>query len=109
MNPWTKKPVEVAKPMKDRKLQRALMHFFQPENSFEVREALIRAGRGDLIGGCGGLIPPQPPEETVEARRRQANGAARSLSRRGEPRRGRGAGRAAGAPQGGRRRLPAEA
>ena len=30
--------------LRDRKLQRALMQFFKPENYFEVREALI-AGR----------------------------------------------------------------
>ncbi len=31
-------------------MQRALMQFFKPENYFEVREALLKAGRGDLIG-----------------------------------------------------------
>ena len=30
---------------KDRKMQRALMQFFKPENWFAVREALIQAGR----------------------------------------------------------------
>jgi hypothetical protein len=74
-DPWTKKPVNVAKGLKDRKLQRALMQFFKPENYFEVREALIQAGRADLIGGCEGLIPAQPPKEALEARRRQANNA----------------------------------
>jgi hypothetical protein len=37
------------------------------------REALIEAGRADLIGGCGGLIPANPPKEAIEAKRRQAN------------------------------------
>jgi hypothetical protein len=42
-----------------------------------VREALIEAGRQDLIGGgCDCLIPAQPPKEAIEARRRQANCAA---------------------------------
>ena len=59
---------------RDRKLQRALMQFFKPENYFAVREALIQAGRGDLIGGgCDCLIPAQPPKEAIEARRRRAN------------------------------------
>jgi hypothetical protein len=58
LDPITKKPVAVAKAMHDRKLQRALMQFFKPENYFTVREALIKAGRGDLIGsGCDCLIP----------------------------------------------------
>ena len=52
-------------------MQRALMQFFKPENYFEVREALIQAGRQDLIGGgCDCLIPAQPPKEAIEARRR---------------------------------------
>ena len=38
--------------LRDRKMQRALMQFFKPENYFEVREALIEAGRQDLIGSA---------------------------------------------------------
>jgi hypothetical protein len=39
-----------------------------------VREALIQAGRQDLIGsGCDCLIPAQPPKEAIEARRRRVN------------------------------------
>jgi uncharacterized radical SAM protein YgiQ len=78
VDPFTKKPVHVARNLRDRKLQRALMQFFKPENYFEVREALIRAGRGDLIGGCDGLIPAQPPKEAIEARRRRADAAVRN-------------------------------
>jgi uncharacterized radical SAM protein YgiQ len=73
IDPFTKKRVQVAQGMRNRKMQRALMQFFKPENYFEVREALIEAGRGDLIGGCEGLIPAQPPKEAIEARRRLAN------------------------------------
>ena len=59
-------------------MQRALMQSFKPENWFTVREALIQAGRQDLIGsGCDCLIPAQPPKEAIEARRRRANQAAR--------------------------------
>jgi hypothetical protein len=55
-------------------MQRALMQFFKPKNSFQVRQALEQAGRTDLIGGgCDWLIPAQPPKEAIEARRRQAN------------------------------------
>ena len=77
IDPFTNKPVNTAKNLGDRKMQRALMQFFKPENYFEVREALNRAGRGDLIGGCDGLIPANPPKEAIEARRRQANNATR--------------------------------
>jgi hypothetical protein len=54
-------------------MQRALMQFFKPENYFEVRRALLEAGRGDLIGGCEGRIPAQPPKEALPARRAKAN------------------------------------
>ena len=74
IDPFTKEEVYVARGLRDRKLQRALMQFFKPENYFTVREALLQAGRSDLIGsGCDCLIPAQPPKEVIEARRRQAN------------------------------------
>ena len=64
IDPMSGKPVQVARHLRDRKLQRALMQFFKPENYFEVREALIQAGRQDLIGsGCHSLILAQPPKE----------------------------------------------
>ena len=77
LDPFTKRPVVSATGLKDRKVQRALTQFFKPENDFEVRDALIQAGWGDLIGGCGGLIPDQPPQAAIEARRKQANEAVR--------------------------------
>jgi hypothetical protein len=67
--------VYIARQLHDRRLQRALMQFFKPENYFLVRQALLEAGRADLIGGCEGLIPAQPPKEAIEARRRRANDA----------------------------------
>jgi uncharacterized radical SAM protein YgiQ len=74
IDPFTKQEVYVANGMRDRKMQRALMQFFKAENWFTVREALIQAGRQDLIGsGCDCLIPAQPPKEAIEARRRRAN------------------------------------
>src|SRR5262249_46487068 len=74
LDPFTGKEVYVAKALRDRKMQRALMQFFKPENYFMVREALLKAGRGDLIGnGCDCLIPAHPPKAAIEARRRQAN------------------------------------
>jgi uncharacterized radical SAM protein YgiQ len=76
VDPMSGKEVTIARQMRDRKLQRALMQFFKPENWFKVREALLDGGRGDLIGnGCDCLIPTQPPKEAIEVRRRQANAA----------------------------------
>jgi radical SAM superfamily enzyme YgiQ (UPF0313 family) len=74
IDPFAKQEVYVAKGLKNRKMQRALMQFFKPENWFTVREALIEAGRPDLIGsGCDSLIPANPPKEAIEARRQRAN------------------------------------
>ncbi|MFO1065078.1 MAG: YgiQ family radical SAM protein [Pirellulales bacterium] len=74
IDPFTKKQVFIAKGLRDRKMQRALMQFFKPENYFEVREALRMAGRTDLIGdGCDSLIPSRPPREAMERRRQDAD------------------------------------
>jgi len=79
LDPMTMKPVYVAKHLRDRKVQRALMQFFQPENYFVVRRALLDAGRGDLIGdGCDCLIPAKAPREAVMARRERAAHEAKS-------------------------------
>jgi uncharacterized radical SAM protein YgiQ len=73
IDPFTKQEVYIARGLRDRKTQRALMQFFKPENYFEVRKALIDAGRSDLIGGgCDCLIPAQPPKQALEKRRREA-------------------------------------
>jgi hypothetical protein len=50
------------------------LQFFKPENYFEVREALQKAGRHDLIGsGCDALIPANPPKAALRARMEKAN------------------------------------
>ncbi len=77
LDPFTGEAVHVSRGLRDRKMQRALMQFFKPENYFMVREALLKAERGDLIGSdCDCLIPTLPPRQAIEAKRRQANEAA---------------------------------
>jgi len=64
----------VARHLKERRFQRALLQFFKPENYFAVRTVLLRAKRQDLIGdGCDCLIPSKPPRTALDARRRRAN------------------------------------
>jgi hypothetical protein len=76
IDPFTKQEVSIARGLRDRKMKRALMQFFKPENWFTVREALFQAGRQDLIGsGC--VIPENPPRQASEARGRRANEPAR--------------------------------
>ena len=50
IDPWSGKKVHVAKSRKERAMQRALLQFNRPENKALVQEALIKAGRKDLIG-----------------------------------------------------------
>jgi uncharacterized radical SAM protein YgiQ len=92
-DPTTMQPVATAKSLRDRKMQRALLQFFKPENWFDVHEALVKAGRADLIGeGCDCLIPAHPPRAALDARRERAN---RSGSRErpdGKPQRSEGGG-----------------
>jgi hypothetical protein len=38
-------PIRIAPILRDRHLRRALTQFFRPRNYFEVREALLEAGR----------------------------------------------------------------
>jgi uncharacterized radical SAM protein YgiQ len=81
LDPFTGKTVKVAKRVRDRAVQRALMQFFEPRNWFVVRKALLDAGRGDLIGeGRECLIPSRPPPEALEARRRDADSAAEAAA-----------------------------
>ena len=73
LDPFSGKPVHIARHLRDRKLQRALLQFFKPENYFEVRQALEKAGRQDLIGdGCDCLSPARPPQEAIQRRRDDA-------------------------------------
>jgi radical SAM superfamily enzyme YgiQ (UPF0313 family) len=62
LDPATMRPVYVPKGGRERRLQRALLQFFLPENYELVREALHQGGRADLIGdGSECLIPSRPP------------------------------------------------
>ena len=48
-DPFTMKPVYVAKDLEEKKMQRALIHYNKPENRNTVVKALKKAGREDLI------------------------------------------------------------
>jgi radical SAM superfamily enzyme YgiQ (UPF0313 family) len=62
IDPLSGDEVYVAKGARQRRLQRALLQYFQPENYADVRAALVEAGREDLIGtGPHCLIGPRPP------------------------------------------------
>jgi uncharacterized radical SAM protein YgiQ len=59
LDPLTGQPVYVAKGLREKKLQKALLLYWNREWWPDVREALIEAGRQDLIGrGPQHLVPP---------------------------------------------------
>ena len=81
------------------------MQFFKPENYFQVRKALEKAGRKDLVGsGCDCLIPDRPPREAQD-RPQQERPQRGERPARGErpdrpPRSGKPSGRPGGKPAG---------
>jgi uncharacterized radical SAM protein YgiQ len=88
IDPFTRKPVYTAKELHEKKLQKALLLYWDPAHHEEAREALIKAGRPDLIGTkphC--LVPPAtgkgaPPRYLQRARATQRRAKERGLSRR---------------------------
>jgi uncharacterized radical SAM protein YgiQ len=63
LDPKTLAPVHVARTDKERRLQRALLQYWKPENWHDVREALRITKREDLIGRHPtALIPHRAPE-----------------------------------------------
>jgi uncharacterized radical SAM protein YgiQ len=73
LDPMTGKPVYVPRASRERRMQKALLHFFKPENHNDVKAALIEAGRTDLIGeGPECLIPSRPPKQIEIAGKKPA-------------------------------------
>lgn len=50
LDPYTMKPVYVAKNAEDKQMQRAMLQYFKEENKPIILKALKKAGRTDLIG-----------------------------------------------------------
>lgn len=61
IDPMTGKEVSVPRTPQEKRMQRVLLQYFKPENANEVREALIKAKRTDLIGTAPNcLVAPDP-------------------------------------------------
>lgn len=59
LDPGTKEPVYTAKELRDKRRQKALLMYWDPQHHDLAREALIAAGRRDLIGSdARALVPP---------------------------------------------------
>ncbi|MBR0230837.1 MAG: YgiQ family radical SAM protein [Clostridia bacterium] len=79
IDPFSGKPVYVAREYREKQLQRALLQYGRPQNAPLVREALKKAGREDLIGfGPECLVKPdtgRPSANAVKDRRKSPKGA----------------------------------
>jgi uncharacterized radical SAM protein YgiQ len=70
MDPLKMEPVYTARGLREKKLQKALLLYWNPEHWPLAREALEQAGRKDLIGrGPNALVPPESPAEAERRRR----------------------------------------
>ncbi|MBX3275996.1 MAG: YgiQ family radical SAM protein [Sandaracinaceae bacterium] len=59
LDPFTRAPVYTARSLRDKRMQKALLLYWDPAHHDLAREALAAAGRRDLIGsGAGALVPP---------------------------------------------------
>lgn len=67
IHPMTKEKVYVAKDPHEKAMQRALVQYKNPKNQDLVREALLRAGRKDLIGtGPKCLVRPKRHNKKIK-------------------------------------------
>ena len=69
-DPLTRTPVFTAKTLHEKRLQKSLLLYWDPEHHDEAREALALAGRRDLIGtGPRCLVPPATGKGSLPIRR----------------------------------------
>jgi len=78
LDPFSSEPVYTARDLREKRLMKALLFYWDPKQQGLAREALRRAGRADLIGrGPQCLVPPEgassfapaPRPAQVQARR----------------------------------------
>jgi hypothetical protein len=85
------KKVHVTTDYHEKQLQRALLQYNRPQNAPLVREALIKAGREDLIGyGPECLVRPEKAAPQIDRRRPQnkKTPAPRAASSKSHPKQG---------------------
>jgi uncharacterized radical SAM protein YgiQ len=58
IDPLTMQPVPVVRDLREKKLLKALLYWWDPEQQPLAREALHKAGRGDLIGNAASCLVP---------------------------------------------------
>lgn len=74
LDPYTMKPLYVAKTSEEKALQRALLQYFDPRNKEKVRKALSMTGRMDLLPVLLPYEKRQPAEKQPVPRKGGAGG-----------------------------------
>ena len=74
LDPFTMEKVYVAKTHKEKAMQRAMLQFKKPENYSIIKEALIKAGRLDLIGNRPECLIPYQSNRKEENYGKTTNG-----------------------------------
>ncbi|MDQ3263429.1 MAG: YgiQ family radical SAM protein [Myxococcota bacterium] len=73
-DPFTLEPVYTARGLREKRLQKALLLYWNPEHWPLAREALRQAGREELIGrGPAALVPPETHAERAREARKVAS------------------------------------
>jgi uncharacterized radical SAM protein YgiQ len=84
VDPLTGEPVYTARDMREKRMMKALIFYWDAQHWPLAREALKKAGRADLIGRHpGALVPPEGAADRVAAEVAQRAGGARPGTRPG--------------------------
>jgi uncharacterized radical SAM protein YgiQ len=106
-DPFTREPVYTAKDLHEKRMQKALLLYWDPAHHELVREALVRTGRQALIGtGRDCLVPPESGKGSLSIHVRRAAEARARAGAKGAGRPGPVAGRTDGGRAAGGRRGP---
>ncbi|HSO40195.1 MAG TPA: YgiQ family radical SAM protein [Labilithrix sp.] len=90
VDPMTGEPVYTARDMREKRMMKALIFYWDAQHWPLAREALVKAGRADLIGrGPDCLVPPEGAADRVAAEAQRARGGPQTGAR-GKPSCGRG-------------------
>jgi len=73
LDPYTMEKVYVPKTSQEKAMQRALLQYFKPQNKEIVAEALIKAGRRDLIGSQAKCLIDSVPQKRSQGNKKSVN------------------------------------
>ncbi len=83
-DPFSREPVYTAKTLPEKRMQKALLQYWDPEQHRLAREAITAAGRTDLIGSkAHQLVPPERGHGALSIHQRRRHQAAKPQGRLG--------------------------